>query len=216
MKTQPALIVLAAGRGSRFLGTEHKLAQRLAGATLLGTTLRHAIASQLQVIVVTTARFAELARRSVAARDVVVLPEVGADAGASAQLGMGHSIAAGVGARPDAPGWLIRPGDMPMVQPSTLQAVARELEHHPVVYAQHKGRRGHPVGFAAELYSELAVLSGDEGARRLVARYPAYGLEVDDEGVLVDIDTEADLESVRAAEAAPTDRLQRRERPRAH
>jgi molybdenum cofactor cytidylyltransferase len=193
MKAQPAVIVLAAGRGSRFLGTDHKLAQRLGTATVLATTLRHAIASALPVVVVTTERFADLARRSVAARDVVVLPEVGENA----LLGMGYSIAAGVGARPDAAGWVILPGDMPLVQPSTVQAVASQLAGHPIVYAQHRGRRGHPVGFAAELYSELATLAGDEGARRLVARYPALGFEVDDPGVLIDVDTEADLESLR-------------------
>lgn len=199
MKTQPAVIVLAAGKGSRFLGADHKLAQDLGAATVLGTTLRHAIASHLPVVVVTTAPFADLARRSVAARDVIVLPEVGS--GDSAALGMGYSIGAGVGARPDASGWLILPGDMPLVQPGTLQAVARQLDHHPVVYAQHRGRRGHPVGFATELYSELVALSGDEGARRLVARYPAFGVEVEDAGVLVDVDTEADLERLRRVDA---------------
>jgi molybdenum cofactor cytidylyltransferase len=198
MKVQPAVIVLAAGRGSRFLGTDHKLAQRLGTATVLATTLRHAIASALPVVVVTTERFAEQARRSVAARDVVVLPEVGANE----LLGMGYSIGAGVTARPDADGWIILPGDMPLVQPSTLLAVARELAGHPIVYAQHHGRRGHPVGFATELYSELATLSGDEGARRLVARYPALGLEVDDPGVLIDVDTEADLENLRVVDPA--------------
>ena len=198
MKTQSAVIVLAAGRGSRFEGNDHKLSQRLGAATVLGTTLRHAIASRLEVVVVTTEAFADLARRSVAARDVVVLPEVGSDD--AVPLGMGYSIAAGVGARPDASGWLILPGDMPLVQPATLQAVARQLEHHPIVYAQHKGRRGHPVGFATELYSELVRLTGDEGARRLVARYPAYGLEIDDAGVLVDVDTQADLDRLRNAE----------------
>ena len=55
---------------------------------------------------------------------------------------------------------------------------------------------------APELYSELVTLSGDEGARRLVARYPAHGVEVDDPGVLVDVDTEADLEKVRLTHAA--------------
>ena len=116
---------------------------------------------------------------------------------------MGYSIATGVIARPDAAGWLILPGDMPMIQPATLLAVARELSQHTVVYAQHRGQRGHPVGFAAELYSELAVLEGDEGARRLVARYPAHGVEVDDPGVLIDIDTEADLDGLRSR-ALPT------------
>ena len=56
------------------------------------------------------------------------------------------------------------------------------------------------MGFGAELYSELTNLSGDEGARRLVARYPAFGVEVDDPGVLIDVDTEADLALVRSAQ----------------
>jgi molybdenum cofactor cytidylyltransferase len=195
MKARPAVIVLAAGRGERFLGPTHKLGQALGSTTVLGTTLAHAIASQLPVVVVTTEALADIARRSVAARDVIVVPEAGA--GSAAHLGMGHSIASGVGARANAGGWLILPGDMPVVQPATLVAVADALEHHPVVCAHHKGRRGHPVGFSAELYSELVMLSGDEGARRLVARYPALGLELDDPGVLVDVDTEADLAQVR-------------------
>jgi molybdenum cofactor cytidylyltransferase len=58
------------------------------------------------------------------------------------------------------------------------------------------------VGFAAELYSELVLLKGDEGARRIVARYPAFGVEVADAGVLMDIDTPADLDAARAAAAA--------------
>jgi molybdenum cofactor cytidylyltransferase len=197
MKARPAVVVLAAGKSSRFGGECHKLAQPLGDTTVLGATLRHAVASHLPVVVVTTEAFADFARRSVAARDVVVLPEVGSH-GHSA-LGMGYSIAAGVCARPDASGWLMLPGDMPLVQPESMQAVARLLDQHAVVYAQHQGRRGHPVGFAAELYSELATLAGDEGARRLVARYPAFGVEVADGGVLIDVDTEEDLERVRGS-----------------
>lgn len=197
MGGRPVVIVLAAGRGSRFLGAEHKLVQSLGASTVLGSTLQHAIASQLQVVVVTTPALADLARRSIAARDVIVLPEVGSPG--EYGLGMGHSISAGVNARPHAGGWLVLPGDMPQVQPVTLQAVARQLAHHAVAYAQCMGRRGHPVGFSAELYSELSALTGDEGARRLIARYPAVGVEVDDPGVLVDVDTLADLDSVRRA-----------------
>jgi molybdenum cofactor cytidylyltransferase len=200
MASRPAVIVLAAGKGTRFLGSEHKLEQSLGASTVLGTTLGHAIASQLQVVVVTTEALAHVARRSVAARDVIVLPE--ADAAGQPGLGMGYSISAGVNARPNASGWLVLPGDMPMVQPATLQAVARELAQHAVAYAQYKGRRGHPVGFSPELYSELATLSGDEGARRLIARYPAFGVELDDAGVLVDVDTLADLASVRQASSS--------------
>ena len=100
MASRPAVIVLAAGEGSRFAGAGHKLAQLLGGSTVLGTTLRHAIASELRVVVVTTAALADMARLQVAARDVVVLPDV-ATAGRDV-LGMGRSIAAGVSARPNA------------------------------------------------------------------------------------------------------------------
>jgi molybdenum cofactor cytidylyltransferase len=189
------LIILAAGRGSRFAAEGHKLEQEIQGLSLLARTLVSAIASHLPVLVVTTEPLAAQARHFVAARDIVVLPE----AGSASELGMGYSIAAGVGARPDAPGWLLLPADMPLVQPSTMAAVARALEHHPVAYAQHRGRRGHPVGFGAELYSELVTLTGDQGARRVIARYPAHGVDVDDAGVLLDVDTEDDLIALRAA-----------------
>lgn len=200
MKSRPVVIVLAAGEGTRFVAAGHKLAQRVGSSSVLALTLRHALSTHLPVSVVTTEALADTARRYVASRDVVVLPARGTP-GAQTP-GMGVSIAAGVSARPHASGWLVLPGDMPVVQAATLLAVAAALEHHPVAYAQYRGRRGHPVGFGAELFTELATLTGDEGARRLVARYPAHAVEIDDPGVLIDIDTEADLEQVRIAHAA--------------
>jgi len=199
MKSPPAVIVLAAGKGSRFQGMQHKLTQTIGTSTVLATTLANALATELPVLVVTTEALAELANHHVATRDIVLLPA--ADSDASQGLGMGYSIAAGVAARSNASGWLILPADMPLVQPATLRSVARLLELHPVASAQHKGKRGHPVGFAAELYSELVRLTGDEGARRLVARYPCKEIEVDDPGVLLDIDTRDDLSRARARHA---------------
>lgn len=206
MENRPAVVVLAAGRGLRFGGPLHKLAQRLDASTVLGTTLDHVLASRLPLVVVTTAALASVAARSVAARDVVVLPDATADG--PDHGGMGVSIAAGVAARAHAPGWLVLPADMPRVQAHTLLAVAAALAEHPVAYAQYHGQRGHPVGFAAELYSELVMLAGDEGARRLVARYPAYGVEVDDPGVLLDVDTEQDLEHLRSGRLVSADAAQ--------
>lgn len=196
MRFRPTIVVPAAGRGSRFGGPGHKLEQPFDGATVLGTTVRHAIQTQLPVIVVTTAALAPMVGQLVATRDIVVL-----SAGEAAR-GMGYTIAAGVAERSGAPGWLVLPGDMPLVRPGTLLAVATALEQHPVVYAQYKGRRGHPVGFAAELYSELILLDNDDGARRIVARYPAHGQEVDDPGVLQDVDTPADLAALQAGAAS--------------
>jgi molybdenum cofactor cytidylyltransferase len=58
-----------------------------------------------------------------------------------------------------------------------------------------QGRRGHPALFAAVLIPELARVSGDEGARRVLQ---ALGdrlalVDVESAGVLTDIDTREDL-----------------------
>jgi molybdenum cofactor cytidylyltransferase len=195
----PAIVLLAAGAGSRFEGPGHKLSQRVRldgqNTTVLGASLMHANASGLRVVAVVTEAMAPHAREHVAARDVVVLPPAAPERG----RGMGDSVAAGVAASGDANGWLVLPGDMPVVQPQTILTVARAMldGKHSVVYAQHRSRRGHPVGFAPGLYNDLIQLTGDEGARRLIARYPAFAVDVPDAGVLMDIDTVDDLSALR-------------------
>ncbi len=191
MRVRPTILVLAAGAGSRYRGAQHKLEESLGTATVLGATLRNASQTQLPVLVVTTAARAALVGKQVATRDILVVSD------ADAARGMGNSIAAGVAERSGATGWLVLPGDMPLVTPASMLAVATAMEQYPVAFAQHRGRRGHPVGFSAELYSELVRLTGDDGARRVMARYPAQGVELDDAGVLLDVDTVADLDALR-------------------
>ncbi len=192
MRLRPTIVVLAAGRGSRFHGATPKLEQPLGDSTVLGCTLARAIETGCPVVVVTVAPLVPLCGTLLAKRDVIVLSD------AEARRGVGHTIACGVAERPGSPGWLVQPGDMPMVRPASSLAVADALAEHPVACTQYHGRRGHPVGFSSELYSELIALDGDDGARRLVARYPAHGAEVDDPGVLVDIDTVEDLAALRS------------------
>ena len=188
MKNEPAVVVLAAGAGSRYRGTRHKLSEKLGGDSVLVRTLRNAIASGMPVVLVISEALIDEARGLVAPGDMVVV-----DTRSQTGWGMGDSIAAGVSIRASASGWLVLPGDMPLVRPGSLRAVADALDQQPIAFAQHHGRRGHPVGFGAELFSELVMLKGDEGARRLLARYPTAAVELDDPGVLFDIDTLDDL-----------------------
>ena len=188
MKNEPAIVVLAAGAGSRYRGTRHKLSENLGGETVLVRTLRNAIASDMAVVLVVSEALIGAAEGLVAPADMVVV-----EPRQQTGWGMGDSIAAGVSIHSSASGWLVLPGDMPLVKPSSLRAVADALDQQPIAYAQHRGRRGHPVGFGAELFSELMMLKGDEGARRLLARYPTAAVELDDAGVLFDIDTVDDL-----------------------
>jgi len=188
MNNEPAVVVLAAGAGSRYHGSRHKLSEKLGTESVLVRTLRNAIASEMAVVLVVSEALVAETRGLIPGEDMVVV-----DARSQTTWGMGDSIAAGVSIHASASGWLVLPGDMPFVRPASLRAVAAALDQQPIAFAQHRGRRGHPVGFGAELFSELVMLKGDEGARRLLARYPTAPVELDDPGVLFDIDTVDDL-----------------------
>lgn len=111
--------------------------------------------------------------------------------------GMGASLAAAVEATRPASGWLVALGDMPGIAPATHAAVRDALAGGATLAAavDAGGRRGHPVGFSAALYAELAALDGDEGARTVVERHRARLelVRVDDPGIRLDIDTPGDL-----------------------
>jgi len=107
--------------------------------------------------------------------------------------GMGDAIAAAVRATRDANGWLILPGDLPLIQPNTLLAVAAALADHAAVFPTFEGQRGHPVGFAGQCRSELEALKGNKGAALVLTVCSAIELVVNDAGAVTDIDTLDDL-----------------------
>jgi molybdenum cofactor cytidylyltransferase len=190
--TNQCIVVLAAGSGTRFLGPGHKLEGRIGDASVLGLTLRHALATGARVVLVVSRRVRDGLHGTLPDCEQVVV-----DTDARPDWGMGDSIAAGVAASADADGWLVLPGDMPFVLPDSIVRVAAALSEHDVAYALHAGQRGHPVAFRATLKARLLALTGDTGARAVMQGADSVAVEVDDAGVLVDIDTVADLEVAR-------------------
>ncbi len=120
--------------------------------------------------------------------------------------GLSTSIAAGVRAAPaGASGYLIALGDMPAVTAATVALLCRAFEAAAppaIVMPVHTGRRGHPVLFGRAFREELLTLSGDMGARGLLARHAGCVVEVavDDKGVLTDLDTEAEYRAAATAD----------------
>jgi molybdenum cofactor cytidylyltransferase len=112
--------------------------------------------------------------------------------------GLGASLAAGVAAAADAEGWIVALGDMPFILPATIAAVHRRIAEGALISApvdRATGARGHPVGFSRALRGELTALDGDEGARSVIATHRAdvVLVEVDDAGIVKDIDRPSDL-----------------------
>ena len=189
---RPCIVVPAAGSGTRFHGPGHKLEGRIGEASVLGLTLRHALATGLRVMLVVSRRVRDGLHGELPDCEQVVV-----DTDARPGWGMGDSIAAGVAASGEAGGWLVLPGDMPFVRPETITRVAAALARHAVAYPTHEGRRGHPVAFGAASKARLLALTGDTGARAVVQRAHSVAVDVDDAGVLVDIDTVDDLDAAR-------------------
>jgi molybdenum cofactor cytidylyltransferase len=218
---QPVVLVLAAGRGSRFVGDTHKLLAPWGEATVLESTLSAVESSGLPWRIVLSASL-----KAQVEGERIPLPRGRVVQAPLVPVGMGHSIAAGVAATPDAGGWLVLPADLPAIQARTLNAVADALraqaggtERGPVavvpVWTTPVGKKiaGHPVGFPADASKALLALSGDSGGRQVLAGLNSVDVPVEDPGIVTDIDTVDDWQRARpkppGLQAVPASAAQR-------
>ncbi len=174
---EPVIVVLASGRGERFLasgGSASKLQAMLAGRTVLERTLQAVADSGLRWH----------------------LEDKG-------HPGMGDSIAAAVRATASASSWLILPGDLPLIQAATLRCIAAAPAELDVVVPVVQGQRGHPVRFSARCGPALMGLTGAQGAAALACLKTAVEWPMQDIGCIFDIDTLQDLQ--RAQQLLATD-----------
>ena len=181
-------VLLAAGAGTRFGGD--KLLARLPDETPIGVragrTLRSGVDRVLAVVRPGDVALARLLEAE--GLNVAVFPQ--------ADEGMGASLAFGVAAAPEADGWIVALADMPFVQRETIEIVGGMLRAGARIAAPcHRGRRGHPVGFARALFPELIRLGGDRGARALLDQYASRveTFESEDPGIFLDIDMLRDI-----------------------
>ena len=117
-------------------------------------------------------------------------------------LGQLSSLLVGIdyAERAGAAGVLVQPVDTPIVRTSTVTDVLRAFELAPasIVRATYRGRHGHPVIFPASVFDELRAADLSVGAKAVVHRDPdrVMNLDVDDPGVLHDVDDAADYRRV--------------------
>jgi molybdenum cofactor cytidylyltransferase len=188
-------ILLGAGRGTRFGGGK-LLAALPAGAfdvapgTPVGVAAaRHLAAALPDSIAVVRGADIVLAQalREAGLRIVECI---------DADRGMGRSLACGAMAMSQAEGFVVALADMPWIGPSTIRAVADALAAGAsIVVPRYRGARGHPVGFSGRHFAALCALEGDAGARSIVAAHAdeLTALDVEDPGVVRDVDTPAAL-----------------------
>jgi molybdenum cofactor cytidylyltransferase len=113
------------------------------------------------------------------------------------EKGMFSSVICGLQSVPtDAGAALIYLGDQPGIPPAVTNAVidAYNEELYGIVIPVHMHRRGHPLLLDLKYRKEIEKLDLEQGLRALRHHFPqdVLEVEVDEPGILVDIDTPED------------------------
>lgn len=180
-----AALVLAAGGGSRYRGSTHKLLAPFRGSTVVGEAVARALEAGLDEVVVVEG--AVPLGPVLAGLPVHLVTNPAWAEGQAGSLQVGVRAAAALGCDAVTVGL----GDQPLLHPAAWRAVAATTVA-PVAVALVDGRPAQPVRLAAAVWPELPR-SGDAGARAVIAsgRFPVAALTCP--GTPVDIDTEEDL-----------------------
>jgi molybdenum cofactor cytidylyltransferase len=115
--------------------------------------------------------------------------------------GMYSSVVAGVNSlRPDTEGFFLLPADMPLVKSGTVSELLKVYfeKKCDIAYPVFNGKRGHPPFISARLFEPILAWNGSGGLRVLLEQYQnsAQYVEVQDEGILTDIDTPEDYSNL--------------------
>ena len=187
-----AALVLAAGRGARFDAARGKLLADYGGRPLVRRAVEAALGSKASKTIVVTGHARDEIERALAGLPVVFAynPDFA--------IGMASSLRAGLAHAADSAGALALLADMPGVTSAILDRLIAAFNCAPdrvAVAPVYQGRRGNPVLLGRSLFPRVALLKGDEGARRLLASTEGVlEIAVDEKSVLADIDTREDLE----------------------
>lgn len=195
---------MAAGFSRRFGRADKRTAQLADGDTLLKRTLKQVITAfdgptgETQLVVVIRPEDRPEALGIPESCTIVRAP--------NAAQGLGASIADAVGTIQQDPklnhivSLALMLGDMPAVRANTLMELLTFGAADAIVRPRYRDKPGHPVLFGRTFWSDLQSIDGPEGARSVISAHKSALrlIDVDDAGVIWDIDTPQQLEQAAA------------------
>jgi len=187
-----AAIVLAAGRSTR-MAPDNKLLAAIDGVSMVRRVATTAVASGAHPVVVVTGFEAARVAEALRGLDITIVHNPAYGDGLSA------SLRTGLGALPpDCDGALICLGDMPAIESGDLRALMAAFaagEGRAICVPVRHGKRGNPVLWGAAFFGEIMAITGDTGAKGLIARHEDCVTEVatTSDGIFEDVDAPSDL-----------------------
>jgi molybdenum cofactor cytidylyltransferase len=182
-------IILAAGSSSR-MGTQ-KLLLPFGKSTIIETVIQNALQSGIKGLVVVLGADHERIREVIDPLPVEVCYNE------NHQSGMLSSVLCGFKSLPEDTGAaLVFLGDQPGIPPDITNAVigAYNESLHGIVIPVYNHRRGHPLLVDFKYKNDISKLDLEKGLRALMHLFPedVLEVEVDEPGILMDIDTRED------------------------
>jgi len=179
------------------MGGPNKLLAEINGTPMVTHVARRLLASRARPIIAVLGNQADAVDTALAKLPVerVRNPDFAA--------GLSTSLKRGITALPsDLDGMIVCLGDMPLISGRHLDrliAAFNPLEGRAIIVPTRRSKRGNPVLWSKQFFPEMAGLAGDVGAKHLIGEHAELVAEVemDDDAVLVDIDTPEALDAFR-------------------
>ncbi|MEE8059750.1 MAG: nucleotidyltransferase family protein [Pseudomonadales bacterium] len=180
-------IMLAAGRSQRF-GSDKRLFPVASGSMLQQSLSKPLLLNIPTLLLLHPDDHTHLGDLL---GDAVDHPQLNIGYADDAEKGMGHSLACAVSSLKDIKAVLIMLADMPWLQVETIDRLLQHYVEGNIVLPRYQGQSGHPVLFSKHWFPALQQLSGDHGAKKIIAANPQAinTVDVNDIGVIKDMDT---------------------------
>jgi molybdenum cofactor cytidylyltransferase len=191
-----AALLLAAGQ-SRRMGGSNKLLAEIDGTPMVVRIAQRLLSSHARPIIAVLGNQADSVDAALGKLPVERVRNPAFAEGLSTSLKRGLAAL-----MPECDGVIVCLGDMPLVTGRDLDrliAAFNPLEGRAIIVPTRRGKRGNPVLWARRFFPEMAELAGDVGAKHLIGEHAELVCEVemDSDGVLVDVDTPDALAALR-------------------
>lgn len=174
------VLILAAGEGRR-MGSIKQL-MRFGGSTFLEETIKK-YSAYCQDVIVTLGFHKETIKSKIREIGFVFQDIEGYEEGMSASFREARTF--------EADYFMVTPCDLPLIEDYTIECLLRTYRENEgkIIVPRFKGKMGHPVVFPISLQSSFNNIKGDIGARDIIKEKGCLYLDLDDPGIIADIDT---------------------------